>query len=512
MMPKVNRPNSNPTMRSFHAFQPTSETSKRACNMRKNSLMISVALAWVFAHGACAAPMNVLFVAIDDLNDWVGCFGGNPQVKTPHLDRLNAEGGLVMMNAHTPATVCCPSRSALLTGVHAHRTGVYGNRHNLRHAPKARDLVTLPQYFSRHGYHSLSMGKIFHRHPAPGDQGGKKSDAGQWAFDEYHNTRGGMGPASKKRPVNGLPNLPNENRSSYHYRAFDWGPTVKNDETEMLDYKTARWAAEQLRTRDFDGKPFFMAIGISKPHLTWYVPQKYFDRYPLDEIVLPKTLRTDLDDILDRQGKQFYSPTASWLRAEKYGRHREAVQAYLATVTFVDDCVGVLLDGLADSPYADNTIVMLWGDHGWFLGEKMRYGKTRLWQESCRVPLMVKVPGITPKNRRCDGVVNLIDMYPTLIELCGLPENPVLDGRSFAALLGNPDMPWNHPTLTNGCSRDFYRVYDGRYSYINHRQRGVEELYDHTRDPMEWTNLAPDPEYASIKSRLQAYLPTVTEP
>jgi arylsulfatase A-like enzyme len=161
--------------------------------------------------------------------------------------------------------------------VHAHRTGVYGNRNNLRHAPKARDLVTLPQYFSRHGYHSLSMGKIFHRHPAPGDQGSKKSDAGQWAFDEHHGTRGGMGPASKQRPVNGLPNLPNENPSSYHYRAFDWGPTVKNDETEMLDYKTARWAAEQLRTRDFNGKPFFMAIGISKPHLTWYVPQKYFD-------------------------------------------------------------------------------------------------------------------------------------------------------------------------------------------------------------------------------------------
>ena len=188
------------------------------------------------------------------------------------------------------------------------------------------------------------------------------------------------------------------------------------------------------------------------------------------------------------------------------------MQAYLATVTFVDDCIGVLLDGLADSPYADNTIVMLWGDHGWFLGEKMRYGKTQLWQESCRVPLMVKVPGVTPKNRQCDGVVNLIDMYPTLIELCGLPENPVLDGRSFAPLLGNPDMPWNHPTLTNGCSRDFYRVYDGRYSYISHRQRGVEELYDHTRDPMEWTNLAPGHEYASVKSRLKAYLPTVAEP
>lgn len=454
---------------------------------------------------------NVLFVAIDDLNDWVGCFGGNPQVKSPNLDKFASEGGMVMMNACAPATVCCPSRSALLTGVHAHKTGVYGNKNNLKNAPKAKDLVTLPEYFSQHGYHSLSMGKIFHRHPRPGDKESKKSDAGQWAFDEYHRTLGGIGPASKQRPVNGLPNLPNE-KPSYHYHAFDWGPTALNDETEMMDHKTAGWAAEQLKTRDFEGKPFFMAIGISKPHLTWYVPQKYFDMYPLGEIVLPKTLATDLDDILDRNGKRVYEPTASWLRAERYGRHKEAVQAYLATITFVDDCIGVLLDGLAESKYADNTIVMLWGDHGWFLGEKQRYGKTKLWQESCRVPLIVKVPGVTPRAKQCTGVVNLIDMYPTLIELCDLPENPMIDGRSFAPLLRNPHMEWNHPTLTNGCSPGFYRVYDGRYSYTSYRQRGVEELYDHRKDPMEWTNRASNPEYAGIKARLKALVPSTDEP
>ncbi len=462
------------------------------------------------AHAAPAKP-NVLFIAIDDLNDWVGCFGGNPQVKTPNLDRFAADGGMVMMNAYAPATVCCPSRSALLTGVHAHKTGVYGNKNNLKNAPKAEGLLTLPEYFSQNGYHSLSMGKIFHRHPLPGDAGNTKSDQGQWAFDEYHRTLGGIGPASKQRPVNNLPNLPNE-KPSYHYHAFDWGPTALNDETEMLDYKTASWAAEQLTTRDFDGKPFFMAVGISKPHLTWYVPQKYFDMYPLDEIMLPKTLATDLDDVLDRNGKPVYAPTASWLRAEKYGRHKEAVQAYLATITFVDDCIGVLLGGLAQSRYADNTIVMLWGDHGWFLSEKKRYGKTQLWQESCRVPLMVKVPGVTPKSKQCDGVVNLIDMYPTTVELCGLPENPVLDGRSFAPLLRNPDMAWNHPTLTNGCRPGFYRVYDGRYSYIIEQSRGAEELYDHRRDPMEWTNLAGQAEYAVTKTRLRASVPRIEEP
>jgi arylsulfatase A-like enzyme len=467
---------------------------------------------WILALcllALCASPVmaerpNVLFIAVDDLNDWVGCFGGNPQVKTPNFDRFHAEGGMVMFNAHAPSTVCCPSRSALLTGVHCHKTGVYGNANNLKNAPKAKNLVTLPEYFSQHGYVSLSMGKIFHRHKVPGQD---EVDAGQWAFDEWYKTLPGMGPASKNRPVNGLPNLPDENKS-YHYKAFDWGPTVENDETQMLDYKTAMWASEQLNARQFD-KPFFMAIGISKPHLTWYVPQKYFDMYPMDQIELPEVRLDDLDDIVLANGRPVYKPHDTWRRVEKYGRHKEAVQAYLATITFVDDCIGVLLDGLAESPYADNTIVVIWGDHGWHLGEKLKYGKCLLWQESCRVPLMVKVPGVTPPKKRCAGVVNLIDLYPTLIDLCDLPANPKNDGRSFAPLLHDPDMEWNHPTLTT-YGRGNHRIYDGRYSYITYR--GGEELYDHQDDPMEWTNLARNSEYVDIKSRLKACLPRINEP
>lgn len=407
--------------------------------MKRTSFLIAFLLYMLISTGYAQEKSNVIFIAIDDLNDWVGCFGGNPQVKTPNIDRLYEEGGMIMTKAQAPATVCCPSRSALLTGVHAHNTGVYGNKNNLKNAPKAKDLITLPEYFSKHGYHSLSMGKIFHKHPIPGQN---KMDEGEWAFDEWHKTLGGISPISNERPVNGLPNLPDE-KPSYHTKAFDWGPTIGNDETLMMDYKTAKWTAEQLTTRDFDGKPFFMAVGISKPHLTWYIPQKYFDMYPLDEIILPKTIDNDLEDILNKYGKQAYHPHDSWLRAEKYGRHKEAVQAYLATITFVDDCIGVLLDGLAKSNYADNTIIMLWGDHGWHLGEKKKYGKTYLWHEATRVPLMVKVPGVTPKSKKCNGVVNLIDMYPTLIELCGLPPNPKNDGHSFAKLLKNPDMEWN---------------------------------------------------------------------
>jgi len=453
---------------------------------------------------------NVLFIAIDDLNDWVGCMGGNPQVKTPNLDKFNANGGMVMYKAHAPATVCCPSRSALLTGVHAHKTGVYGNKNNLKYAQKAKDLVTLPEYFSQNGYLSLTMGKIFHKHQLPGDDPNEKSDQGQWAFDEFHKTLGGVGPISSERPVNGLPNLEDENLNSYHARAFDWGPTKGNDETKMMDYKTAKWAADQIQNRDFQ-KPFFMAVGISKPHLTWYVPQKYFDMYPLDEIEIPETIPNDLEDILDKNGKQAFYPHDTWRRVEKYGRHKEAVRAYLATITFVDDCIGVLLDGLENSKHADNTIVMLWGDHGWHLGEKQKYGKTQLWQEACRVPMMVKVPGITPNNKRCDGLVNLIDMYPTLVDLCDLPPNSKNDGRSFAELLSKPDMQWNEPTLTT-MGYGNHRIFDGRYSYIHHKEKGAEQLYDHEKDSMEWTNLINDPEYADVKARLKTYLPETDEP
>jgi arylsulfatase A-like enzyme len=474
-----------------------------------NRIMIARILILLLAlgcHGVSvsAQRLNVLFVSIDDLNDWVGVFGGHPQARTPNLDRFAANGGLVMMNAYAPSTVCGPSRSALLTGAHAHRTGVYGNRNNIRNAPAARDLTTLPEYFSEHGYHTLTMGKIFHSHPMPG---GQERDNGQWAFEEYHRWLPGVGPESSERPVHGVQPLPEE--TGYHRMAFDWGPTKGNDESLTRDHRTATWAADQLNARDFDGRPFFMAVGFTQPHLQWYVPQKYFDLFPLDEVQLPPTRADDRDDIVHGDGRPIYWECTTWARMEKYQKHREAVRAYLAAVAFVDECVGVLLDGLEASPYADNTVVMLWSDHGWHLGEKQRYGKTLLWQESCRVPLMVKVPGVTPSNTKSFGVVNLIDLYPTLVELCGLSPNPENDGRSFAPLLHDPEMAWDEPTLTTWLFGN-HRIYDGRYSYIAFR--GGEELYDHAEDPMEWVNQARNPEFAEIKSRLKSHLPEHHEP
>jgi len=467
---------------------------------KKYLLAVALSAFSMIALKAADRP-NVLFISIDDLNDWVGVFDGNPQAMTPNMDRFNEEGGLVMYDAHVPSTVCCPSRSSILTGKYPHSTGVYGNRNNIRNAPKTKDLLTLPEYFSEHGYHTLSRGKIFHAHPWGGTQRG---DQGQWAFDEWVKADGWVGPISDERPVNGLPKLP-DGRKDYHSWAFDWGPTVGNDETKMKDYVTVEWAVDELNNRDFE-KPFFMAVGISKPHLQWWVPQKYFDMYPLDEIVLPETKSDDLEDIRNKWGKPI-EPHDTWRRVEMFGqRHDEAVQAYLANISFVDDCVGVLLDGLAESPYADNTIVVLWSDHGWHLGEKQKYGKTQLWQESTRVPLMIRVPGVTPDGAKSEGVVNLIDLYPTLLELCGLPANPENEGRSFAPLIYDPDLEWNEPILSD-YQFGGHRVYDGRYSYIVFNRRGTEELYDHDVDPMEWNNLVNDPEYAAVKERLRQYIP-----
>jgi arylsulfatase A-like enzyme len=442
---------------------------------------------------------NVLFVAIDDLNDWVGCLGGNPQAITPNFDKYAKKYAMVMNKAYCPSTVCCPTRTALLTGKHATYTGVYGNGQNLKHAPKAKDLETLPEYFGHRGYYTLSAGKIFHKH---GDPAGL--DEGQWAFQEHvHPGGGNQGMAWVEKPeVEGI---------SAGGTDFSWG-ACKAPTEETSDFVACKWAADQLE-RDFDGKPFFLALGISKPHLPWYVPQEFFDLYPLEKIEAAPFLRDDLDDIVDDKGKPLFKPAARFLLADQTGMHKNANRAYLACISYVDRCIGVLFDALERSKYADNTIVMIWGDHGWYLSEKMQYGKTWLWEEAARVPFIVRVPGVTPPNFKCEGVVNLIDMYPTLLELCGLPPNKENDGRSFVPLLKNPSMDWNYPTLTT-YQRMNHSITDGRYRYTWYggKADGAEELYDHSVDPLEHTNLASNPEYKAIIARLKKYLPTHHEP
>ncbi|MHC4204298.1 MAG: sulfatase [Planctomycetota bacterium] len=441
---------------------------------------------------------NVLFIAVDDLNDWVGCFGGHPQAITPHMDRLAETRGMVFSRAYCPSTVCCPSRSALLTGILPSDSGVYGNSQNLKNAQATKNAITLPQYFSKHGYFTLSRGKIFHKHMTE-----KGLDEGQWAFDKWvpTKTEGSRSPDTSNGPANKLPML-DGSKAAGKAKAFDWGPTSGKDEGTK-DYQTALWAAQEL-SNQFD-KPFFMAIGLSKPHLPWYVPKKYFDMYPLDKVEVPEFRLDDLDDIKLSNGKNKFNPSEDFLRVKKYGRFKEATQAYLAAVSYADDCIGVILNALEKSRYAGNTIVVIWGDHGWFLGEKLKYRKTHLWEESARCPLIIKAPGLTSAGRKCHRVVNLIDLYPTLIDLCGLPRKSDIAGRSIKKLLARPDAKWDYPALTT-YQKGNHTIRSERWRYTKYAD-GVEELYDHQNDPMEWKNLAGNPKYGYVKAELVKWIP-----
>ncbi|WP_083926977.1 sulfatase [Colwellia piezophila] len=434
-------------------------------------------------------PYNVLFISVDDMNDWPSPFGGHPQAITPNMEKL-AQQGVVFNRAYTPATVCGPSRSAIMTGFLPSKSGVYGNSNNLKHSEVTKDVATMPQYFSQHGYQTISRGKIFHKH-------GK--DHGQWAWDVWQKATGGGGPKGEK-PLNGLKAV--KGKSQKLQKEFDWGATSGPDE-KTKDMATALWFADQL-TQDFD-KPFFMGVGISKPHLPWYVPQKYFDMYPLETIQVPDYLPSDLSDILTTDGKEKHKPHHNFLRVKEAGLFKETTRAYLANISYVDDSIGVILDALAKSPYADNTIVVVWGDHGWYLGEKLQFGKTKLWEESARVPLLIKVPNAIAKNVKTDALVSLQDLYPTLVELAGLPEKKDIDGKSFAPLFSKPDQEWHEPILTTMGYKN-HSVRSDQYRYIRWED-GTEELYDHNKDSKEWSNLSAAAEYKSVIAQHKALLP-----
>jgi len=447
------------------------------------------------ALGSCAAPVarqaegkparpNVLFIAVDDLNDWIGCLGGHPQTRSPNIDRL-ARRGVLLANAQCAAPACNPSRAALLTGIRPSRSGVYHNPQPWR--PAMPDAVTLPQHFMAHGYRVEGSGKIFH---------GAYPDPPSWHEYWPSKTRTRLrDPTPDGRPLNGIPKTAH----------FDWGPVRARDE-DMGDRQVADWARGRLA--DGLAEPFFLGVGIFRPHLPWYVPPKYFDMYPPDQVVLPKVKKTDLDDVPEI-GRRMAKPERDHKRVVETDNWHKAVSGYLASIAFADVCVGRVLDALDASPYAENTIIVLWGDHGWHLGEKLHWRKFALWEEAAHAPLMMAGPGIA-RGGRCTRPVSFMDIYPTLVDLCGLGPNERLEGRSLRPLLQNPQAEWEPPALTTH-GRNNHSLRSERWRYIRYAD-GSEELYDHASDEMEWTNLASDPKYDEVKRRLARYLPEVNVP
>jgi arylsulfatase A-like enzyme len=487
----------------------TRQTPARTCGQAKALIIVlprlilqtALCLALALTQKTEAAPRpNVLFIAVDDLNDWVGCLGGHPQAKTPNIDAL-ARRGILFKQAYCAAPLCSPSRTAIMTGLAPSNTGIYGNLNWFRDLPQYKDWVTLPQYFRQHGYLAWGGGKLYHQ------AHGKFSDAGAW--DHVYSTRtGAVSPPKRDRYKHGL--RPKFESNPILARLIDWGPTDYPIEANP-DWKTADGASEFLQ-RDHD-KPFFLGCGIYLPHLPWYAPKKFFDLHPLDKIQLPPHKSDDFEDIPEG-GRRMAAKAGGIIRQS--GKWKEAVQACLAADSFADACVGHVLDAMEKSPHRDNTIIVLWGDHGYDVGEK-KFAKSALWEQTTRTPLIIHVPeklGGNPKAKICKRPVSLLDLYPTLIELCNLPKNPKIDGRSIAPLVRNPQAAWPYPAVITHSPHwhgPNHAVRSERFHYI-HYNKGGEELYDMAKDPHQWHNLANDPRQAATKTQLKQWLPKKNVP
>ncbi len=446
------------------------------------------------AHSAVAveqAKPNVLFIAVDDLNDWVGAFGGHPLAKTPNMDRLAARG-TVMLNAHCQAPLCNPSRTSLMLSLRPTTTGVYGLAPWFRQIDTWKDRVAMPQHFKAHGYRTYSTGKIYH-----GAAGGPKHRKQE--FDVWGPPSGiGARPEKKLIPPTPMGNHP----------LMDWGVFPHEDEDKQ-DYRVASWAVEQLETMPKD-QPFFLAVGFFLPHVPCYATQKWFDLYPDDDTVLPPVQQNDRGDTPRFSWYLHWNlpePRLQWVKENN--QWRNLARSYLACTSFIDSQVGRLLTALEENGLAENTVVVLWGDHGYHLGEKAITGKNTLWERSTRMPLIFAGPGVRAGGR-CTQPAELLDICPTLVELCGLPSRDDLEGISLVPQLKAPATPRERPAITSH-NQGNHAVRSERYRSI-HYADGSEELYDMVADPNEWTNLVNNPQFAPVLAEHRRWLPKVDVP
>ena len=428
---------------------------------------------------------NVLFIAIDDLNDWVGFMGGHPQARTPHMDAL-AKQGRNFLNAHCAVPVCSASRASVMSGVAATTHGSYELGPRYEQLPALKERPTLQRYFKNHGYTTISGGKMLHH-----------NFNGRLAGDIDRS----LGRKRSPRPRKPM------SRPANWSGAWDWGAYPASD-AEMADIQLAQNAAKALK-EGFD-KPFFMSVGFFRPHVPLFVPPKWFALYDADKIALPKIPKNDLDDL----PKNFlrindYAVAPTHAEVVSGGKQRSLTHAYLASVSFVDHCVGIVLDALKSSPHADNTLIVLWSDHGFHLGEKQHWAKRTLWEESTRVPLLIAGPGIR-SGQPCKEPASLIDLYPTLVELCNLPKAKHLEGVSLVPQLRDPAKARRQPAITSS--------YFGNHSIRSRDWRlivyenGAKELYDHRNDPDEFRNLANDPAHKATVDELTKWLPKNAAP
>lgn len=484
--------------------------------MRKATLVFLSLLtcSWSASTAAAAQKPNILFIAIDDQNDWIGHLGGHPLAKTPHLDKLAARG-TTFLNAHCQAPLCNPSRTSLLVGLRPTTTGVYGLAPWFRTLPELKDRVALPQHFANNGYRTLATGKIYHGGTGSGAGKGKGKGGGKAAAKagaatsppetpEFQITApyGGVG---SKPPQKLIPPTPMGNNP-----LMDWGVwPPDNDDTSKGDYQVASWTVEQIQKAPKD-QPFFLAAGFFLPHVPCYATQKWFDLYPDDDSVLPPVLDNDRADTPRFSWYLHWNlpePRLKWVKDNH--QWRNLVRSYLACTSFVDAQIGRLLTALDEAGLAENTIVVVWGDHGWHLGEKAITGKNTLWDRGTKVPLIFAGPGVKA-GQRCTQPAELLDIYPTLIQLAGLPARADLEGISLTPQLQDAATVRQRPAITSH-NQGNHSIRSERWRYTRYAD-GTEELYDHQKDPNEWTNLASKPEFQTIIEEHRHWLPKTDLP
>jgi arylsulfatase A-like enzyme len=488
---------------------------------------------------------NVLLIVLDDLNYHGAPLGGHPQSQTPHIDRL-AQTGVSFTNAHSNVAVCNPSRASFMTGIAPTTSGCWGFVDWQKNEVLQQQL-TLGEYAMKNGYLALKTGKVLHsRKPSMWDDLGIIDDYGPLAYDGNKPT---IHPSAGKAhvaadlgtldttfvPLSDVPHVP-PSADAPGFKGWHnlkrKGPFryVNDEDRDLLtDELSAQWVADKLAQleEDLDSKPFFMAMGIIRPHTPMVVPQKYFDQFPLEEIELAKILENDRADTafpdqfgLSRGEKSFHGLMDSYPGDEGL---RRFTQAYLASVAFADEMVGRALTALENSRFADNTVVILTSDHGWGLGEKDEAWKYTLWKESTHIPLIIRHPGYAGSaGQTVAHPVSLLDLFPTVKDFCGwqtdhrrTPEGLPLAGNSLRSFLEVPSTPpagaseiavsviasWRSPLAAN----QHYSAVSSNYRYIRYYPEG-EELYDLEADPLEWTNLAGNPAYAEAQANMRTKL------
>ncbi|MGB3151544.1 MAG: sulfatase [Maribacter sp.] len=424
---------------------------------------------------------NILLIAVDDLNDWIGVLGGHPQAKTPNIDRL-AKRGVLFKNAHCQSPVCNPSRASIMTSLYPSTSGIYFLNPDITESPIANKNIVMPKRFEQEGYNVFGAGKLFHN--------GKGIN--ETHVPNYAGQFGGFGP------------MPNEKISNYPgHPLWDWGAYPESDE-QMPDYKIGSWAEKKLTEKMRE--PFWMGVGFYRPHVPQFVPQKWFDLYPMDSIQLPKTFSNDLNDIssygIDITRLRHVSPSHEWVIEND--AWKPLVQSYLACVSFVDEQVGKVMSALDNGDYGDNTYVILFSDHGFHFGEKERYAKRSLWEDGTRVPLIIVGPSI-PEGKVRDKPVQLLDIYPTLLELVNLKSDAKHEGNSLVDLLQDKDVIWPHYSRTSFGPGN-YAIVSEHYRFIQYND-GTEEFYDHRNDSNEWYNEIKNETYAEIIQEHRAEVP-----